>query len=70
MERGGSLPCSQKRGTELHPEPRKSSPFYFLKISINPLTTEFLLNDMQTFSSYLKGNTLHLPYKDQPVNAV
>jgi hypothetical protein len=24
----------------------------------------------QTYSSYLTGNTLHLRYKDQPVNAV
>jgi hypothetical protein len=32
--------------------------------------TEFLLNTIYKFSSYLTGNTLRLRYKAQPVNAV
>jgi hypothetical protein len=31
---------------------------------------EFLLNNTQKFSSYLKRNKLRLRYKDQPANAV
>jgi hypothetical protein len=38
--------------------------------SVNPLKTEFLLNNIYKFSSYLTGNTLRLHYKAQPVNAV
>jgi hypothetical protein len=34
------------------------------------LKTEFLLYNIQEFSSYLSGNTLRLRYKDQPVNAI
>jgi hypothetical protein len=37
---------------------------------INPLKTEFVLNNIQKFSLYLTGNTLRLHYKAQPVNAV
>jgi hypothetical protein len=37
---------------------------------INPLKTGVLLNNAQKFTSYVAGNTLHLRYKDQPVNAV
>jgi hypothetical protein len=37
---------------------------------LNPLQTEFLINNIQDFSSYLTGYTLRLRYKDQPVNAV
>jgi hypothetical protein len=36
----------------------------------SPLKNEFLLNYIYKSSSYLTGNTLHLPYKAQPVNAV
>jgi hypothetical protein len=36
----------------------------------NPLSTEFLLNYIKIFSSYLTGNILRLRYKAQPVNAV
>jgi hypothetical protein len=35
-----------------------------------PLKTEFHLNNIYKFSSYLTGNTLRLHYKAQPVNAV
>jgi hypothetical protein len=34
------------------------------------LETEFLLNNIYKFSSYLTGNTLRHHYKAQPVNAV
>jgi hypothetical protein len=37
---------------------------------VNPLETEFLLNTIYKFSSYLTGNTLRLHYKAQPVNTV
>jgi hypothetical protein len=37
---------------------------------INPLKTEFLLNDVYKSSPYLTGKTLRLRYKAQPVNAV
>jgi hypothetical protein len=36
----------------------------------NPLKTEFLLNNIWRFSSYITGNTLRLRYKAQTVNAV
>jgi hypothetical protein len=38
--------------------------------TINPLKTEFLNKFIYKLSSYLTGNTLHLRYKAQPVNAV
>jgi hypothetical protein len=37
---------------------------------INPLNTEFLLNDIYKLRSYLTGNTLHLRFKDKLVNSV
>jgi hypothetical protein len=37
---------------------------------LNPLKTEFLLNNIYKFSSYLTGNILRLRYKAQLVNAV
>jgi hypothetical protein len=38
---------------------------------LNPLTPEFLLNNIHKFSSQLTGNnTLRPRYKDQPINAV
>jgi hypothetical protein len=40
------------------------------KYVINPLKTEFLLNNIYSFSSYFTGNTLRLRYKAQPENAV
>jgi hypothetical protein len=39
-------------------------------LDINPLKTEFLLNNIYKFSPYLTGNTSRLRYKAQPVNAV
>jgi hypothetical protein len=36
---------------------------------LNPLKTEFLLNNIYKSSPYLTGNTLRLHYKAQPVNA-
>jgi hypothetical protein len=36
----------------------------------NFLKPEVYLNNIQKFSSYLTGNTLHLRNKDLPVNAV
>jgi hypothetical protein len=38
--------------------------------TINPLKTEFLINNTYKFSPYLTGNTLRHRYKDQPVNVV
>jgi hypothetical protein len=35
-----------------------------------PLKPEIHLNNIYKFSPYLTGNTLHLRYKAQPVNAV
>jgi hypothetical protein len=48
---------------------------YLLQISIwfikiNPLETEFQLNNIYKFSPYLTGNIFRLRYKAQPVNAV
>jgi hypothetical protein len=40
------------------------------KILIELVKTEILLYNIYRFSPYLTGNTLHLRYKDQPVNAV
>jgi hypothetical protein len=40
------------------------------KLQFKPLKTEFLLNTIYKFSSYLTGNTLGLRYKDQPAIAV
>jgi hypothetical protein len=39
-------------------------------IGLNPLKTEFFLNNIYKFSVYLTGNTLRLHYKAQPVNAI
>jgi hypothetical protein len=39
-------------------------------MNINPLETEFLLNNIYESSSYLTGSTSRLGYKAQPVNAV
>jgi hypothetical protein len=36
----------------------------------NPLKTEFLHNLIYKFSLYLTGSTLHLRYKNEPVDAV
>jgi hypothetical protein len=47
-----------------------SSPIRLHGMLLNPLQTEFLLNNIQEFSSYLTGNTLPLRYKDRPANAV
>jgi hypothetical protein len=44
--------------------------YVYMLMSINPLKTEYLLNNIQKFSSYLTGNTLRLHYKAQQVNAV
>jgi hypothetical protein len=41
-----------------------------IRITISPLKTEFLLNNIYKFSSYLTENTLRLRYKDQTLNAV
>jgi hypothetical protein len=38
--------------------------------NLNPLKTEFLLNNIYKSSSYLTGNTSRLHYKAKPVNAV
>jgi hypothetical protein len=38
--------------------------------SFNLSKTEFFLNTVYKLSPYLTGNTLRLPYKAQPVNAV
>jgi hypothetical protein len=37
--------------------------------ALNLLKTESVLNNIQEFSLYLTGNTLHLCYKDQPFTA-
>jgi hypothetical protein len=37
---------------------------------INPLKTEFLLNNIYKSSLYLTGNTLRLHYKGKPINVV
>jgi hypothetical protein len=42
-------------------------PFLLL---LHPLKTEFLINNIYKFSSYLTGKTLRLRYKAQAVNAV
>jgi hypothetical protein len=42
----------------------------FLSGFLNSLSIEFLLNNIYKSSPYLTGNTLHLHYKAQPVNAV
>jgi hypothetical protein len=36
----------------------------------DPLKTEFLLSNIYKFSPYLKGSTLRLRYRNQPVNVV
>jgi hypothetical protein len=41
--------------------------FIILQSSINPLKTEFLLNNIYKSSSYLTRNTLRLRYKAQPL---
>jgi hypothetical protein len=39
-------------------------------LSLNLLKTKFLLSKARKFILYPPGNTLHLRYKDQPVNAI
>jgi hypothetical protein len=45
------------------------NPFRFV-VHLNPLKSEYLLNNIYKCSPYLTGNTLRLHYKAQPVNAV
>jgi hypothetical protein len=47
-----------------------SSHYTNCSIFINSTKTEFLLDNIQKFSSYLTGNTLRLRYRDRSVNAV
>jgi hypothetical protein len=46
---------------------RPSNTFF---TAVNILKTQFLLNNIYKFGLYLRGNTLRLHYKAQPVNAV
>jgi hypothetical protein len=39
-------------------------------LTLNPLHTEILLNNIYEFGPHLTGNALRLHYKAQPVNAV
>jgi len=39
-------------------------------MSVTPLKTAVGLNDTYRLISYQSGNTLSLPYKDRPLNAV
>jgi hypothetical protein len=41
---------------------------YLYGLVLNPLKTEFLLNNIYKSSPYLTGNTLRLYYKAHPVN--
>jgi hypothetical protein len=41
----------------------------FTLARLDPLKTEFILNNIYNFGSHLTGNT-YLRYKEQPVNAV
>jgi hypothetical protein len=43
--------------------------YYYNIIIIILLKTEFLLKNIEKFTSYLLGHTLHLLSSDQPVNA-
>jgi hypothetical protein len=36
---------------------------------VKALKTELILNNIQNFSTYFRGNILHVLYKRQPVNA-
>jgi hypothetical protein len=49
---------------------KETNSTYLYGFPLNSLKTEYLLNNIYKFSSYLTGNTLRLHYKAQPVNAV
>lgn len=41
-----------------------------LNLTIDPLKTEHSTYSIQEFSAYIRGNTLHFRYKNQPVNSL